>query len=324
LRRPIKEVYEKKMKAKTKKQHWTRDDTEFTILALPTTFWYILFCYLPMFGVIIAFKDFRINGGFIHSLATSAWAGFSNFTFLFKNPDTWMIVRNTLLYNAVFIVLGIVIPVALALMLTELWSKRTAKVIQTLMFFPYFLSWVVVAALVYAFLSPANGVVNGIITSLGGEPVNWYQDAKFWPGFLVFMSQWKGMGYGMVLYMATITGLDKSVYEAAVIDGATKWQQVWRLTIPMMKTIIVLQFIMAAGHIFNSDFGLFYQVPRNQNALYNVTTTIDVYTYKLLFQGSATIGMSAAAALLQSVLACLCTLGVNAIVNKIDPDSAMI
>jgi putative aldouronate transport system permease protein len=280
-----------------------------------------------MFGIIIAFKNYKMapGHGFIYNLfVNSEWYGLNNFEFLFKNPDTWLIVRNTLLYNIVFIALGIIIPVSLAIMISELWRKGMAKVYQTLMFFPYFLSWVVVTAVVYAFLSPTEGIVNSLITSVGGTSVRWYQNVNFWPPFLVFMSQWKGMGYGMVLYLATITGLDKSIYEAAIIDGASKWQQIRRLTIPMMKTIIVLQFIMAAGRIFNSDFGLFYQVPRNQNALYNVTTTTDVYVYKLLFGGSATVGMSSAAAFLQSVLACLCTLGVNAIVNKIDPESAMI
>jgi putative aldouronate transport system permease protein len=225
-------------------------------------------------------------------------------------------------YNAVMIVCGIVIPVALALMISELHNKRIAKVYQTILFFPYFLSWVVASTLVWAFLSYDMGMVNMLLEK-GGLPMRrWYMEPPFWPGFLVFMSQWKGVGYGMVIYLAAITSLDKSVYEAAIIDGASKWQQIWKLTLPMMKTVIVLMFIMSAGRIFYSDFGLFYQVPRNSNSLYSTVYTLDVYVYNLL--KTSTTGMAAAAAFLQSAAACITILAVNQIVKKIDPDSAMI
>ncbi|MDR2536850.1 MAG: ABC transporter permease subunit [Treponema sp.] len=301
---------------------WTKDDLQFSLLALPTTVWYILFCYLPMFGVIIAFKDYRISGGFLQSIISSKWVGFQNFEFFLTGPDIWMIIRNTLGYNVVMLVLGVALPITLALIVSELYNKAAAKVYQTVLFFPYFLSWVVVSTLVWGFLSYDMGMANSTLTEMGLPAHRWYMEPKFWPGFLVFMSQWKGVGYGTVVYLATITALDKSVYEAAIIDGATKWQQIWRITLPLMKTIIILMFIMAAGRIFYSDFGLFYQVPRDSNSLYNTVTTLDVFVYKQL--KNSTTGMAAAAAFLQAVTACLMTLLVNYIVKKVDEESAMI
>jgi putative aldouronate transport system permease protein len=310
------------MVLKKRKKLWSKDDTEYTLLALPTTVWYFLFCYVPMFGIIIAFKDYRISGGFINSIVKSRWIGFDNFKFLFSNPDIWVIIRNTLLYNTVMIICGIIIPVTLAIIISELRSGRLAKLYQTILFFPYFLSWVVVSTVVWAFLSYDMGMINMIALDMGIPQHNWYTDRGFWPGFLVFMSQWKGVGYGTVIYLAAITSVDKTVYEAAIIDGATKWQQIWRITLPMIKTVIVLMFILSAGRIFYSDFGLFFQVPRDSNSLYRVVYTIDVFVYKQL--RSSTVGMASAAALLQAVISCFTILLVNQIVRKADADSAMI
>ncbi|MFV0400548.1 MAG: ABC transporter permease [Oscillospiraceae bacterium] len=311
------------MKKSKKKMPWTRGDTELSLLALPTTVWYLLFSFLPMFGVIIAFKDFKLSGsGFINSVFSSAWVGLKNFRFLFSSSDIWMIIRNTLGYNIVFIILNIVLPVIGAIMLNQLRSRRAAKVYQTAMFMPYFLSWVVVSALVWGFLSYDKGLVNNIIYDMGGQPVQWYMKPEIWPFFLVFMNIWKGLGYNIVVYLATITGLDTTYYEAAVIDGATKWQQITRITIPLMKPVIIMMFIMAVGRIFYSDFGLFYQVPRDSNSLYNVVYTIDVFVFKQL--KTSTPGMASAAALLQSVVGCITILAANQIVRKVDPDSAMI
>jgi putative aldouronate transport system permease protein len=306
----------------TRKKPWTADDTQFSLLALPTTVWYVLFCYLPMFGVIIAFKNYRISGGFLKSIISSKWVGLQNFEYLFNNRDIWLIIRNTLAYNVVMIIVGTFLTISLALIVSELHSKILAKIYQTILFFPYFLSWVVVSALVWGFLSYDMGMVNGILRGLGMSEHYWYMEPKFWPPFLVFMSQWKNVGYGMVVYLAAITSMDKSVYEAAVIDGATKWQQIWRITLPMMRTIIVLMFIMSAGRIFYSDFGLFYQVPRDSNSLYTTVSTLDVFVYKQLKLAST--GMAAAASVMQAATACIMTLLVNKIVKKIDEDSAMI
>lgn len=310
-------------KARTRRQgtRWRKQDTELTLLALPTTIWYILFCFLPMFGIIIAFKDFKISGGFLSNVFKSSWSGFKNFEFLFKSNDAWIIIRNTLGYNLIFIILNIVIPVTLALMIGHLHNRKAGKIYQTMMFLPYFLSWVVISAVIWAFLSFDKGIANQMLIQMGSEAVNWYMEPKYWPYFLVFMNIWKGLGYGMVVYLATITGIDSTYYEAAVIDGASIWQQTKYITLPMMKLVIVMMFILAVGRIFYTDFGLFYQVPRDSNSLFNVTTTIDVLVYKQL--KTATVGMASAAAFVQSVMGCLTILLANWIVRRIDPDSAM-
>ena len=309
---------------KIKGKGWNRDDTELTLLALPTTVWYILFCFLPMIGIIIAFKDYKIHGTFLQSMIQSDWCAFDNFTFLFSSNKIWMILRNTILYNFVFIILGIVLPVAATLMITMLHGKRLAKAYQTAMFMPYFLSWVVVTALVWAFLCYDKGLINNWLYA--DQPrdqwINWYMKPEIWPYLLTFLNVWKALGYNMVVYLATVTGIDRSLYEAAVIDGATIWQQVKNITLPLMKSVIIMMFIMAVGRIFYSDFGLFYQVPKQSSSLQNVVTTLDVYVYNML--KSSTTGMASAAAFVQSVAGCITILLANGIVRKIDPDSAMI
>ena len=305
-----------------KKKRWTRDDTELTLLALPTTIWYFLFAFLPMFGIIIAFKKYQISGGFLNSIITSDWIGLDNFKFLFSAGDIWIILRNTILYNIVFIILNIVVPVTMALLIGQLHNKRMAKIYQTAMFMPYFLSWVVVTALIWAFLSFDKGLLNSLLEFFGQDPHQWYMEPKLWPPFLVFMYMWKNLGYSMVVYLATITGIDKTYYEAAGIDGATVWQQMPYVTLPLMKTVIIMMFIMAVGRIFYSDFGLFYQVPRDSNSLYNVSYTLDVFVFKQL--KSSTTGMASAAAFVQSVAGCITILTANAVVRKVDRDSAMI
>lgn len=309
-------------KQKMHRLKWSRDDTELTLLALPTTIWYVLFSFLPMFGIIIAFKKFRINGGFIKSILTSEWAGLDNFKFLFSTGDIWIIIRNTLCYNIIFIVLGIVLPLTTALMVSQLRNKRMAKVYQTAMFMPYFLSWIVISAIVWAFLSYDKGLVNGVLSSVGGQMHQWYMEKEFWPGFLVFMQVWKTLGYSMVVYLATITGIDRTYYEAAVMDGASIWQQMKSITLPIMKPVIIMMFILSVGRIFYSDFGLFYNVPRDSNSLYNVVYTIDVFVFKQL--KTSTPGMASAAAFIQSVAGCVTILTANWVVKKVDPDSAMI
>lgn len=316
-------------KAATKPGHkhrWTRDDLELGLLGFPTFVWYALFSYLPMFGLMIAFKQYKIfpKQSFLSNLLQSPWVGFDNFKFFIDNNTFGMLLRNTILYNLVFIVLNIVIPVALAMMINELYSKRRSKVYQTMMFFPHFLSWVVVSYFVYAFLSPDKGLANKIVMGLGGEKILWYSTPQYWPFILVFMNLWKGTGYNMVVYLASITGIDQSLYEAAMLDGASKWQQAKYITLPMMKTILVVLFIMNVGKIFYSDFGLFWQVTQGiPNSLHKVASTFDTFVYSAL-QGSTPIGRTAAASMFQSVCCCATILLANFIVSKVDPDSAII
>ncbi len=309
---------------KRKKKFLTRDDIELTLLSLPTLIWFIIFSFIPMIGILIAFKDFRIlpGQGFIGSLISSENVGLKNFEFLFKTPDAAIIIRNTVLYNILFIIIGTVIPVVLAIAITQLYSKKLAKVCQTAMFLPHFLSWVVVSYFVFSFLSYDKGIFNQILVKFGKEPVQWYMENKYWPYIIIFMNTWKGMGYGMVVYLAAITGIDQSYYEAALIDGAKKWDQIKYITIPLIKPIIIIMFIMAVGNIFKSDFGLFYQVPRNSGLLFNTTATIDTYVYKAI-EGTGSMAMSSAASFLQSVIGCITIIIANAIVKKIDGENGL-
>ncbi|MEA4888060.1 MAG: ABC transporter permease subunit [Clostridiaceae bacterium] len=294
------------------------------MLALPTTIWYILFTYLPMFGIIIAFKRFKPikDTNFLVALLKSENMGINNFKFLFATPDAWIMFRNTLAYNIIFIITGMIISISLAIMISQLHSAKLAKVCQTAMFLPHFLSWVVVSYFVFSFLSVDKGLLNQILRSMGMENIQWYMESKYWPYILIFMNLWKGTGYSMVVYLASISGIDGSLYEAAIIDGSTKGQQVKYITLPMLKPIILIMFILAVGRIFSSDFGLFYQVPRNSGPLVDVTQTIDVYVYKAL-TGMNNIGFASAAGLLQSVLGLIMIFSANQIIRRIEPENSL-
>lgn len=312
------------LKRRTK---WTRDDTELTVLAVPTMVWYALFCYLPMFGIILAFKDYKIvdaSRSFLYNLIHSGWARFDNFKYFLTLKDFPMILRNTILYNLVFIVLDIVLPVSLAILISNIYSKRKSKTYQTLMFMPHFMSWVVVSYFVYAFLETDKGLLNQIIQMCGGEKIQWYFEGKYWPVILTIMHIWKVLGYSMVVYLASITGIDTSLYEAAVLDGASKTQQARYITLPSLQPIIIMMFILSVGRIFSSDFGLFYQVTQKANVMIaDYVTTFDVKIYQMV-STSTKLGQNAAASMFQSIVGCVTILTANAIVRKIDKSSALI
>ena len=313
-----------------KKKKFSLDDLQLFFLSLPTTIWYLLFCYVPMFGILIAFKKYKVSPGkgFLWSLVNnSPWCGLDNFKFLFSSnaKTTVAMFRNTVCYNIIFIILGIVIPVSLAIVISHLYSKRLAKVCQTAIFLPHFLSWVIVGYFVYAFLATKEGLVNNILLNLGTNPVRWYQKEAigYWPFFLTFLNVWKGVGYNMIVYMASIQGIDGSLYEAAIIDGASKHQQTKYITLPLLKPVIIIMFIMAVGRIFNSDFGLFYKTTRNSTSLYTAYVTLDVYVYNSLFNSTIpTYGYASAAGFMQSVLGCITLVAANAIVRKVDNENA--
>ncbi len=318
-------------KKNRKKSRFTLDDFQLALLSFPTAVWYLLMCYVPMFGIIIAFKKYRVASGkgFIWSLLfNSEWCGLDNFRFLFSNnmSKTIMMFRNTIGYNLIFIVLGVIVPVTLAIVISQIYSRKLAKVCQTAIFLPHFLSWVVVGYFVYAFLATKEGLVNNLLISANMTGLRWYQadGLPYWPYFLIFLQMWKTMGYGMVVYMASISGIDGSLYEAAVIDGASKHQQTKYITLPLLRPIISIMFIMAVGRIFNSDFGLFYRTTRNSNSLTNVFTTIDVYVYNSLFNTSRPVyGYVSATGFLQSVLGCATLIVANTVVKRIDDDSSL-
>ena len=301
---------------KQKKSRWFyfKKNLPLTMMALPGIILMILFKYLPLSGIVLAFKQYNIRDG----IFGSAWNGLKNFEYLFRTKDAWIITRNTLGYNLMFIVLDLVLAVTMAIILNELHQKRAAKVYQTIFMAPYFLSWVVVSFIAYSLLSVDNGFINRAL----GLNVTWYSQTSAWPVILVVFQIWKTLGYSTVMYLGSIVGISNDYYEAALMDGATKWQQIKYITLPSLKGMMIVLTILAIGKIFYADFGLFYQLPRNSGPLFPVTNVIDTYVYRALKE-NGNIGMSAAASLYQSLVGFVLVLTSNFIVRKIDKDSAL-
>ena len=288
------------------------------VMMLPGLIYLAVNNYLPMFGLTFAFKDINYTTG----VWQSPWCGLDNFGYLFRTKDAYVIFRNTVLYNVAFIVLGTVLAIAVAILLSQVRGKMM-RVYQTTILIPYLIAITVVAYLGYAFLSTDTGFINNsILAPLGIEPISFYSNSGYWPAILIFIFLWKNFGYNTILYYATLIGIDDSYYEAAVIDGASTWQQIRHITLPCLKTTIITLTIMAIGRMFYSDFGLFYQVPMSNGLLFDATQTIDTYVFRALIQ-SNDVGRSSAAGFLQSVLGFVLVLGANLVVRKVDKDSAL-
>lgn len=252
----------------------------------------------------------------------SPFVGLKNFKYLFVTKDAFIITRNTILYNLAFIVINTILAIAVAILLAEMTSKMK-KVYQCLILLPYMISMVIVSYLVFGFLSTENGFINNtVLRALGMEPISWYMKKQYWPFILVFVNAWKVIGYNCIIYLATILGIDRSIYESAAIDGASKWAQIKNITIPLLRPTVIMLTLLAVGRIFYSDFGLFYQVPQNQGALFSVTNTIDTYVYRGLLE-LGDMSMASAAGLYQSVIGFILILSANWAIRKIDPESAM-
>jgi len=289
------------------------------LMLLPGTVYLIINNYIPMAGIVVAFKQYNVRKG----IFGSPWIGLKNFEFLFRTNDAWMITRNTILYNLAFIVLDAVLAIAVAIILNEIRHHRSKQLYQTVILVPFLISMVAVSYLVFAFLSNGTGFINNsILPAIGKEPVNWYNEAGRWPFILILVHVWKTLGYEVILYYATICGIDRTYYEAAVVDGANLWQQIRHITLPCLKSTIIILVLMSLGNIFRSDFGLFYQVPMNSGSLLSATNTIDTYVYRGLMQTN-NFGMSAAAGAYQSVVGFILVLTVNFVVRRIDQDSAL-
>lgn len=288
------------------------------LMLLPACIYFFINNYIPMSGIIVAFKKYSKKKG----IYGSDWCGLTNFEYLFKN-DAALIIRNTLLYNVTFIILGMVVGVTLAILITDVRSKKMKKLYQSAIMLPFLISIVIISYIVFAFLSAENGMVNNaILEPLGLSPVQWYAEPKYWPFILVFVNLWKGCGYGTLIYIAGIAGIDPSFYEAAKLDGASKWQQIVNITIPCLVPSLITMTMLNLGRIFCSDFGLFYQVPQNSGALFGVTQTIDTYVYRAMI-ATGGIGRSAAAGFFQSVVGFALVMGANALVRKISRENAM-
>ena len=306
------------MITKVKKQK-KNSNIPLLLIALPGIAYLIINNYIPMFGIFLAFKDYS----FMKGVFGSDWCGIENFRFLFQTKDALIMTRNTILYNIAFIIIGTVISIIIAIFMCELGEKARVKFFQGALLLPNLLSWVVIAFIAYAFLNADTGFINNtILKAMGKDPVSWYNNASAWPGILILVFLWKNMGYQSIVYMASISGIDKSLYEAAAIDGASKRKQIFSITLPLLKPTVVMLVLMAVGRIFYSDFGLFYQVPQNSGALFNVTQTIDTYVYRGLMERN-NVGMSAAAGFYQSVVGFVLVLLANYAVRKVDSDNAL-
>ena len=273
--------------------------------------------YMPLAGLVVAFKNYNVVDG----IFGSPWAGLSNFTYLFN--DAWTITRNTLLYNIVFIIINLILGIAFAIFICDIRSKACKTIYQSAILLRFLMSIVIVSYITFAFFSGDNGMLNKtILPFFGKEAINWYSESKYWPVILVIVNTWKGVGYGCLIYISSISGIDPSFYEAAELDGASKWKQIRYITLPSIMPSVITLTLLNIGRIFYSDFGLFYQVTQNSGQLYDTTNVIDTYVYRALLQ-SGNIGMASAAGFYQSIVGFACVLLANVVVRKLSPENAM-
>lgn len=303
---------------KTKRGKKKFANLDLHLMIAPAVIYFIIFAYLPMFGLIIAFKNYNYTDGILFS----PWCGFENFKFLFESGNAWMLTRNTILYNIAFLVTSIALEVILAIFLSEIAGKKLKKLCQSIMILPNFISWVVIAVFAYSFLNFETGVINRILINLGQEPIQFYAEVGAWKYILVFVNLWKGAGYGSIIYLATITGMDTSVYEAAEIDGANAWQRIKHITLPLLIPTIVTMSLLSIGRLLRGNFDMFYQLIGNNGMLYESTDIIDTYIFRALLS-SPNIGMSSAVGFLQSVLCFIIILVVNKAVKMYEKDYSL-
>ena len=285
-------------------------------MMLPGIIYLIANNYLPMFGILLAFK--RVN--YSIGIFKSPWVGLDNFEYLFKTKDAFIMVRNTIAYNAFWIIMDLIIAVFIALCMNEIAQRKIAKIIQPIICFPSMVSAVILSFLVYAFLSQSYGYLNSTIFK--DNPIMWYQTPQYWPFILTIVHIWQGAGQSSIIYMASIGGIDKGLYESARIDGATKWEQIRYITLPLLKPMITMMLLLSIGRIFNSDFGLFYQVPLGNGMLYETTQTIDTFVYRALMV-SNNVGQSSAASVFQAIIGFFLVLFSNLLVRKINPENSL-
>ena len=289
-----------------------------TLMALPGVLMLLVFAYLPMVGLVIAFKNYKFEQGMLGS----AWVGLDNFRFLFGTDQAWRITRNTLLMNSLFITTGTLVSLTIALLMNEIYTSFMSKFYQTMLFFPHFISWVIVSYFVFGFLGGEGGLVNKLLIALHMQPIAWYRSPQYWPVVLTAANLWNGMGFGSIVYLAGILGIDPTYFEAAKIDGASKWQQIRYITLPLLLPLVIILVLLGIGRIFNADFGLFYFVPRNNPQLYPTTDVIDTFVYRSLVQ-LGDIGMAAAAGFYQSVVGFVLVVLANWTVRRVNSDYSL-
>lgn len=304
---------------KEKKKNALKEYWPLYLMMLPALLYLLINNYIPMAGMVIALK--KLN--FAKGIWASPWAGLKNFKFLFASKDAWIITRNTLLYNVAFILVNMVVGIAIAILITEIRNTKLKKIYQSAILLPFLMSMVILSYIVYALLSAENGLVNNSILPLFHiDPIQWYQKPKYWPAILIIANCWKGVGYGCLIYIASLIGIDPSFYEAARLDGASKWQEITKITLPSLVPTIITLLLLSIGRIFYSDFGLFYQVPMNSGVLFPTTNVIDTYVYRALIE-QGNISMSSAAGVYQSLVGFCVVMLSNWIVRKVDKDQAL-
>lgn len=288
------------------------------LMALPGVLLLLVFSYLPMIGSLIAFQDYRAARG----LTGSEWVGFENFRFLFSTGDAWRLTFRTMGYNAAFIAFDQVAGLIIALCLNEVRTRWISRSYQTLLFIPFFLSWVVVSYLSFAILKTDGGALNNGLTAIGAEPVRWYGSPQYWPPLLILINFWKNVGLSVTIYLAGMVAINPEYYDAAKVDGAGKLQQIRFITLPLLVPLITIIVLLGMGRILKADFGLFYNVPQNSSQLFSVTDVLDTYVFRALrVQGN--VGMASAAGLYQAIVSFVLVIAANRIIRRIDPDRAL-
>ena len=305
------------MLAYKKKRILNKSAISLFLLSLPSLLLVLLFRYVPLFGIIIPFKNFNAAKG----IFGSEWSGFNNFKYLFSTNMVLNATKNTIIMNVIFIVVGTCISLLFSLIMNEM-SRKSIKFYQTVFLFPYFVSWVVAGYIFLSLFDMDYGFVNSIIEMMGGQPIVWYNEARYWPYILLFANIWKGCGYSIIIYYTSIIGIDKGYYEAAAMDGASKIKQISYITLPHLVPIVTIMLILSIGKIFHADFGLFYFIPMNSPMTYPTTDVIDTFVYRVLIQ-IGDFGMSSAATLYQSIVGFILVIVSNSIIRKMSPDNAL-
>ena len=291
---------------------------ELYLMIIPAVIFFIVFSYIPMVGIIIAFKNYSISGG----IFGSPWCGFNNFKFFFQSGTAWTVTRNTVLYNLSFLTVNVILEVTIAIFISELGKSKFFKFCQSAMLLPHFISWVVVSIFLYGILNYETGSLNRILTTFGLEPVQVYSSVGAWKYILVGLNAWKSVGYGSIVYLAAIMGVDTSCYEAAEIDGANQWQRIKYVTLPLIKPTIITMVLLSLGGLMRGNFELFYQIIGNNGMLFESTDIIDTFVFRSLLT-SSNMGMNSAAAFYQSILCFIFITAINGVVRKVSKENAL-
>lgn len=306
-----------KEKKKGRRLRDRKSNLQMLAMCVPAMLKLLIFAYIPMVGIVMAFQDYSPSKGFFGS----DWVGFENFEFFFKSNDWVRIIYNTVVMNLLFIFVGLVISIVLALVMYEIHSRLFLKISQTMFFFPYFISWPLVGLILLTFLN-SDGIITNLIEKLTGNSISFYMESEYWHLILLIVNVWKGAGVNAIIYYANMMSIDKSLYEAAELDGANRLQKAWYITLPEIKTMAIVLTVMAIGNIIRADFGMFYFVPRNSSMLYEATDVIDTYVFRAINQ-LGDFSMGSAVGLFQSVVGFIMILVTNTVVRKVNKDAAL-